>query len=316
MKIYFEENCLIKDDVLNLIKKLEHNETLSVFTSGTTGSPKPINKNISTILEHKRKGLETDRWLLTFDPNRWSGISVITHILNSESCLYVPKTLAYKDIISCGYKNNTTHLSITPSLFKTIILNDFEDFFKKISFQQITFGGEVSKQSILTVAKNIFPQARITHVYASTETGDICAISDGLEGIPKEKFKNFAFNENKELIVKGINTQDIWSLNGDRYYFEGRIQEIINVGGIKVSPIKVEEAAVCSGAMMAKAYSVKNPILGNLVGLDYVGDITEIELKKNLKTKLSRYELPSKINKVLEIPLTPSGKITRIEKTI
>jgi acyl-coenzyme A synthetase/AMP-(fatty) acid ligase len=317
-KIYFEEPCSIKEEVFKLINRLLSKDNIVLLTSGTTGKPKEICIDSNKILEKNRIGSTDEKWLLTFNPNRWSGVSVISHILKSNCSLYVPKTHEYKDLIECGFKNKTTHISLTPSLFRTILLNDSSDKFKNISFKQITFGGEVAKQSILNTAKKTFPEARITQVYASTETGDICSVSDCLEGIPKYKLEkdNFKFNSKNELIVNGFNTQDVWELDesSSRYYFKGRIKEIINVGGIKISPHKVEESALEEGADFAKAYSIGNPILGSLVCLEYVGNISEKDLKIRLKEKLSKYEMPAKFIKLERIELTEAGKLQRITK--
>ncbi|CBK75654.1 hypothetical protein CIY_31580 [Butyrivibrio fibrisolvens 16/4] len=46
--------------------------------------------------------------------------------------------------------------------------------------------------------------------------------------------------------------------------------------------------------------------------LYYVGDITEGDLIKALKTKLPRYMLPNKVNRLEEMPFTANGKIDRV----
>jgi acyl-CoA synthetase (AMP-forming)/AMP-acid ligase II len=313
VNIIFEEGSDLLSDVNNVLDKIKNKESLVLKTSGTTGTPKNIEKNLQEALDKKRGGLEEDRWILTYDPKRWAGVSTITHSVKFNSKLYVPKSLSFEDIINCAHKNKITHISLTPSIFRSMLLVDREGKLNNTPIKQITFGGEYSPQSVLDLAKKLFPKARVTHIYASTEMGDICAVSDGLEGIPKHKLEKegFEINDHNELIINDFNTKDMWELREDRYFFLGRDQEIINVGGVKVSPLVVEEAALKFGAKFAKSYSIKNPILGNLVGLDYVGDIDKKELKTKLSQHLNKYEIPSKIRKVDTIEISEAGKVKR-----
>ncbi|MDB4330366.1 AMP-binding protein [bacterium] len=313
MRVFYEEGSSLKLEVCNVLDKISKKQNLILKTSGTTGTPKSIAKDLEKAIKEKRGGSEEDVWVLTYDPKRWAGVSTITHAIKFNSKLYVPKSLSFVDIIDCAHKNRVTHISTTPSIFRNMLLIDKDKKLSKTPLKQITFGGECATQSVLNLAKNNFPEARVTHIYASTEMGDICAVSDGLEGIPKGKLEKekFKINDKDELIIEGFNTQDMWKLKNDRYYFLGREQEIINIGGIKVSPIVVEETALKCGVEFAKSYSIKNPILGNLVGLDYVGDIEKEVLKSKLKDSLSKYEMPSKINKLDSIELTKAGKIKR-----
>jgi acyl-coenzyme A synthetase/AMP-(fatty) acid ligase len=46
--------------------------------------------------------------------------------------------------------------------------------------------------------------------------------------------------------------------------------------------------------------------------LFYVGDISEKDLKEDLKLKLQRYMLPNTIKQLEAMPLTATGKINRV----
>jgi hypothetical protein len=45
---------------------------------------------------------------------------------------------------------------------------------RDIPLKQITIGGEAVDQVTLDMLRGVFPAARITHIYASTEAGALC----------------------------------------------------------------------------------------------------------------------------------------------
>lgn len=308
MHIFFEPKSSLEKVIINLISRIRFGKTISIKTSGTTGIPKIIKKKIDVQCLFQ---FMDEKWLLCYDPRRWSGISVITHVMKIGAELYVPKTFDPKDTIDCAFNNKVTHISITPSLFKILVMNDHAGKLRTIPLKQLTFGGEAVTQSAINLAQHTFPLCRITHVYASSETGDICAISDGMSGIPSYKFKDYSFSADQELIVNGHNTGDIWQLNGERYQFQGRKQEIINVGGVKVSPIFVENEVLKLGLFHAKCYAIRSPITGNLVCIEYMGNISEHDLQNKLKNILTKYEMPAKIIRKYSIEVTEAGKLKR-----
>ena len=68
-----------------------------------------------------------------------------------------------------------------------------------------------------------------------------------------------------------VDTGDMLELRGDRYYFVGRRDGVINVGGLKVHPEEVE--AVINRhpqVRMSLVRTRKNPITGALVVADMV----------------------------------------------
>jgi acyl-coenzyme A synthetase/AMP-(fatty) acid ligase len=152
----------------------------------------------------------------------------------------------------------------------------------------------------------------VTHVYASTERGDICAVSDGMEGLPREKLGDHELTGDGELVMDGHATGDLWESRGSRLIFAGRREEIINVGGAKVAPGLVE--AACMGiaqVLECRAYAVKSALLGEVVGLDYVGGIEPKELRSLLVSAVPKFAVPARITRMDAIPVTSAGKTLR-----
>ena len=92
-----------------------------------------------------------------------------------------------------------------------------------------------------------------------------------------------------------VDTGDMLELRGDRYYFVGRRDGVINVGGLKVHPEEVE--AVINRhpqVRMSLVRTRKNPITGALVVADVVLE------------KIGRWQRPAELQQDI-LPLCRSG---------
>jgi acyl-CoA synthetase (AMP-forming)/AMP-acid ligase II len=66
-------------------------------------------------------------------------------------------------------------------------------------------------------------------------------------------------------------TGDLVEVVGNRIFFRGRSTEIINVGGVKVHPLPIEERIFAvAGVDMARVYGRPNPMTGAIVAVDVV----------------------------------------------
>jgi len=282
---------------------------LTVYTSGTTGTPKPNRHPLSRLFSKPSSGNPSDNWLLCYSPFRWAGLSVIAHAINIGASLKIPDSTAPQDLVTAI--RDATHVSLTPSLFRKLVIAD-ADSLSQAPLRQITFGGEWAGQAVLDLCRELFPAARITHVYASSELGDVCAVSDGKAGYPKEKLGDHALLATGELVLRGHHTGDFWEEREGRLYFLGRGAEHISVGGALIAATTVEEAALCHPAIkQAQAYPLPSPLLGQIIGLRYVGEPSIDEMRSFLRERLPKVAVPMKFEKVTEITLTESGKLAR-----
>ena len=151
------------------------------------------------------------------------------------------------------------------------------------------------------------------------------------------------FNEPEmegEIIIKGENVtkayrnNDLanresftggWFRTGDLGVFDtqgfifisGRIKEIINKGGEKISPKEIDEALMKHEAVFqAVSFSISHEKLGEEIGAAVVlkdkSSISKDELLKYLKTTISTFKIPKTILFLDEIPKGNTGKIQRI----
>jgi acyl-CoA synthetase (AMP-forming)/AMP-acid ligase II len=286
-----------------------------IYTSGTTGTPKACRHALLTVLAPTRPQVAEARWLLAYAPFRWAGLSVLLHVLRTGGTIAVPKDLAPRSIVETGMEEGATHVSLTPSYFRRMLLSVSERELRRLPLEQVTFGGEAATQSVLNQTRSLWPRARVTHVYAASEFGDICSVSDGLAGIPREKFekRGFDLTEDGELVIDGRPTADLWELRDERYHFEGRREEVINVGGVKVFPFDVEMAALSEpGVSEARAYGTSSALLGQVVALEYSGKIAEKELRRAMSKRLPKAAWPALVKRVEAISLTSAGKTKRM----
>ena len=113
-------------------------------------------------------------------------------------------------------------------------------------------------------------------------------------------------------------TGDQGYMNRDGYLFiTGRLKEIINRGGEKISPREVDEALMDHPAVaQAVTFAVPHPRLGEDIAAAVVlredAAADERELRKLTFNRLADFKVPSKILIVDEIPKGPTGKLQRI----
>jgi long-chain acyl-CoA synthetase len=94
-----------------------------------------------------------------------------------------------------------------------------------------------------------------------------------------------------------------------------RKKDMISVSGLKVFPNEVEDVAMSQGGLLeAAAIGVPDEHSGEAVALYAVRKspgLTEAQLRDYLKTRLTGYKMPKRIEFRSELPKTNVGKILR-----
>ncbi len=112
-------------------------------------------------------------------------------------------------------------------------------------------------------------------------------------------------------------TGDQGVLDADGYLrLTGRIKELINRGGEKISPREIDEALLTHPAVAeAVAFGVPHPTWGEEVNAAVVlregGEAAEPELIAHCRDRLADFKCPKKVHIVQSIPRTATGKIQR-----
>lgn len=114
-----------------------------------------------------------------------------------------------------------------------------------------------------------------------------------------------------------------WFCTGDtgvrhadgRVVLHGRLKELINVGGEKVSPFEVDDVLLAHPAVgEAVAFAAPSRLLGEEVHavVTLRNAIDEVGLQRFAREHLAKFKVPTRIHIVEEIPKGSTGKVQRI----
>jgi acyl-CoA synthetase (AMP-forming)/AMP-acid ligase II len=157
-------------------------------------------------------------------------------------------------------------------------------------------------------------------------------------GIMGENGKLLDWGQKGEVVVRGANVVDGyennpeanasafvegWFRTGDQGIIDregylsltGRLKELINRGGEKISPLEIDDILLRHPAIAeALAFAVPHKTLGEDIQAAVVlkGETTENELRAYCATLLAEYKIPRKIHILKELPRGATGKLQRI----
>jgi acyl-coenzyme A synthetase/AMP-(fatty) acid ligase len=321
-----------------------------LLTSGTTGIPKLAVHTLASLAGSAKQSYPSENsivWSTYYDMRRYGGLHIFLHASLTGTSLVLSSALEpTTDFLARAGAHRVTHISGTPSHWRRALMSPSAS---RIAPEYLRMSGEIVDQVILNQVKSQFPLAKIAHTFASTEAGVGFDVNDGLMGFPVEVL---ARNPLVELKVQDgtlrirsaraascylganspmlkdaegfVDTGDTVELRDGRFYFTGRRDGMINVGGHKVHPEEVEAVinrhpVVAMSLVKAK----KNPITGALVVADVViktlaGDSSasassahQRDILQFCRAELDPHKVPAVINIVPVLAIGESGKLVR-----
>jgi acyl-CoA synthetase (AMP-forming)/AMP-acid ligase II len=113
-----------------------------------------------------------------------------------------------------------------------------------------------------------------------------------------------------------------WFRTGDRGVLDsegyltliGRIKELINRGGEKISPLEIDAALLTHPDVVeAASFAAPDPKYGEEVHAAVVtkADVSVTELQRHCKDRLADFKIPKVVHFVKELPKGPTGKVQR-----
>jgi acyl-CoA synthetase (AMP-forming)/AMP-acid ligase II/acyl carrier protein len=146
------------------------------------------------------------------------------------------------------------------------------------------------------------------------ETGEIVLTGDNVMGGYEDNPE-----ANRDAFTHGwFRTGDEGYFDRDRYLFiTGRIKEIINRGGEKISPREVDEVLMDHPLVsQAAAFPLPDPQMGEEIAAAVVlhqgGSADEKSLQQFAEQRLAPYKVPRRMLIVDRIPKGPTGKLQRL----
>ena len=277
---------------------------------------------------HKGSSKHPSKWLLSYHPYSFAGLQVLLYTMKNGLGLCF--TAMTEEHISFAVKQRVNALSITPSLFKVYSL---APEFTQLPLSQITFGGEICTQDTLDLAARLFPNSQICHVYATTETGTLFRINDGLAGFPVDYLEKThkgwqiiieegrlhcisAAKDAPTTLGQSIDTGDLVEQTVGRIHFLGREDNVVNVGGDKVNLETLEQEILrLTNIQDARVFAKANSITGHIIGVELVAlddDAAKAEFSV-WSQKQKKTAQPRIVQWVTDVSLSHAKKKTRQE---
>jgi O-succinylbenzoic acid--CoA ligase len=337
MPLFFTKNSIHKKLYLFLKDWFSPEETISLYTSGSTGKPKEIVVRKSHMLQSAAMTCRffnlsrNDKALLCLSTDYIAGKMMVVRAIYSGMNLY-PVEVSGHPLLSF----NSTAISYDSEEISF-------DFAAMIPLQVYNSLSTTIERSRLSKIKNIIigggsidldleealkdlPNS-IYSTYGMTETlshiglrkvnGDDASLYyTPLEGI------DLKLSDNQTLVIHAphisddiLTTNDIAEIKSDgSFKILGRIDNIINTGGIKVQIEEVEQQLLPYLRSNFAVTSIPHPKLGEAIVLlvepfSQQNNIDEI-IKEAFNT-IPLYHQPKCFFTVSEIPMTDSGKKDR-----
>jgi len=316
-----------------------------LFTSGTTGAPKLVSHTLPSLTGPLDDGLRVGPapvWATFYDVRRYGGLQILLRsLLNGGSMVLSDASESVGDFLGRAGKSGVTHISGTPSHWRRALMSGAASH---LSPRYVRLSGEIADQAILDNLKASFPRAEVAHAFASTEAGVGFDVRDGYAGFPAS-YIGVAGGpvelkvEDGTLRIRSartalrylgasrrladdrgfVDTGDMVERRDDRYYFLGRREGVINVGGQKVYPEEVEAVLNRDPAVrMSRVWARRNPIVGAVVAADVVlrepwvdFDQMRESLLRTCRETLAAHKVPVTLRAVPELDMAASGKLKR-----
>lgn len=322
----------LKNDNLNEFISVDEKKVIKVITawqdntlyfdlttSGSTGKPSHIrlHRDKLTYSAHMSiKFLDPDHrfssTLLCINPDFIGGLMVIVRsLVASLNLTVIPPSSALANLPSNQIFDLT---SMVPMQLQYLMDHDQD---KLQQFRTILIGGAPLAHSYIDRLTN-FPHLSVYQTYGMTETASHIALKNLSN---KEEFyktlgdTTLALDERECLRLKGtitdqqwIQTNDIARLNSkSSFQWLGRIDFVINSGGIKIHPEIIEQQLSSQIKLPFFVAGMDDDVLGQKV-------ILFVESKSAFTINfeaIEKYKRPKEIKFMDEFCYTSSGKINR-----
>ncbi len=315
-------------------------ETFQLQTSGSTGTPKPIavsrqQMEASAAMTGRVLQLRMgDKSLVNLNVQYIAGLMMLVRGLELELELTIVEPSA-NPLENFPVNTRFDFQSYVPLQLQTILEKTPEKVSILNAAKAILLGGAPVPAALEEKLQAI--AAPVYQTYGMTETVSHVALRR-LNGSERQGFYSaldtisFEMDEQHCLIIHApelndnpVVTNDVVELlSPASFRWLGRADHVINSGGVKVQAEKAEravEAAFAEWKVTRRFFVTGLPHskLGEAVALIVEGEPLSAELQnsifQNLKTSLSRYEIPKQICYITQFIETPTAKIDK-KKTL
>ncbi|MDQ8194820.1 AMP-binding protein [Coraliomargarita sp. SDUM461004] len=317
-------------DYVVRLKQTQH-PGLILFSSGSTGTPKAMIHDVENLLApfaHKRARRLCILIFLLYD--HIGGLNTLFNGMATGAKIVVPASRDAHVVAQAIETHKVKLLPASPTFLNLFLMSGAAERYDLSSLRFITYGTEPMPESLLKRIKQQLPDTALIQTFGTSETGITQTISRSSESTlikfddPNTEYKivdGELWMRSKSQILGYLNhemsrfTAEGWFMTGDLVEeaqdgflkITGRREELINVGGEKVTPSEVEsvllempEVADCL------VYGEPNAITGHNVAAKIVphaeSDPRKLKrlIKQHCRQQLSPYKVPVRITFVDE----------------
>ncbi len=307
---------------------------LVVATSGSTGTPKgaqltPTNLVSSADATHRYLGGE-GQWLLAMPAHHIAGLQVLIRSLIAgvdPLALDLSTGFHTADFAAAAEDlydtDDRCYTSLTPMQLAKL-MDTLQGIEALRLFDAVLVGGAALNPQLAQAAQDM--QITVVTTYGSSETAGGC-VYDGrpLPGT-RVRVDRGRIHLGGPMIAQGYRnapahedfaepgwfaTSDAGLIEDGQLRVMGRLDAIIDSGGLKLQPEVLEQALLAvPGVTGACVVGIPDPRLGQKIVAAYTGPVTPGEVIEGLD-HLPRWQLPKDLRRLVELPLTGPGKVDR-----
>jgi o-succinylbenzoate---CoA ligase len=309
-----------------------------IFTSGTSGGPRPIgltygNHLWSAVGSAFNLGVEpTDRWLCCLPLYHVSGLSIVMRSVIYGTTAVIHDGFGVDRVAASLEGDGVTVISLVPTQLARLL----EAGVDLLPLRAVLVGGGPVPAEVL--AEAIGRGATVVQTYGLTETASQVTTLTPLEAetrmgsAGRPLLTTHLRIQDGEILVQGpivapgvadedgwLHTGDLGSIDDDGFlYVTDRIGDLIVTGGENVLPTEVEAVLmrhpeVAEAAVVGRADPDWQEAVTAVVVIQDGSDVSADELRSHCSSQLAGFKVPKRVEFVSELPRTASGKVLRRE---
>jgi len=332
------DKSLLNDNEKKAFSFLENwftNQDFNFQSSGSTGVPKQfvftkqeLIWSATQTINYLNLKQEKQHFFICLDTSLVAGAMLLARaiLLDSSITIVSPTSNPFEFLEE---NHPYTFASLVPMQLQKILQNEQQ---KKVlnQFENILLGGAPASNSLIKQCADL--KVNIWATYGMTETLSHIALrnlktEDAFKLLPNNEI---ALSQENTLRIRNFITKNQWlqtndlaEITKDGFSILGRVDFVINSGGVKVNALKVEEEIAnyfTSKSLAPIPYfvgSLPDEYLGEKVVLFVEKQINRVidfdDLKSHLSQNLSPFEIPKHIQIVNQFNYSESQKIDRFK---
>jgi long-chain acyl-CoA synthetase len=323
---------------------------LVLFTSGTTGLPKPIfisHEVVTDRLAYYAKpidpGVPQQVDMMSAPIFHIGGtLGLLISLHSGKQTVLLPKFDA-GEWLELVERHRVAQTFVVPAMLRRILDHPRFATTDLSSLQALSYGAAAAPVDLVGRALAALPDVDFTNTFGQTETlGAYAALTPAdhrrgdrlgsvgrpfpgvemrivdpatLEPVEPGGVGEFLVRASQNTTSEWLHTGDSGWQDGEGYLFvSGRLSDTINRGGEKFGPVEVEDAIrTHPGVIDVGVVGVADPDLGERVGAVVVASepVSAEALVRHCSTRLASYKLPEYLVFAPELPFSALGKLDR-----